>query len=746
MASDSVRINLEVDQAGVQSGLSKVGKSLSGLGKAVAGAFTLAGATLAGTALAGIQMGDELTASLNGIEAATGYNEDSMNGMKDAMLNIYNSNFGEDFTDIGESIAEVAKQTSATGKELEDLTKNALMLRDTFDFDVTESVRSAQMMMTQFGISGDDAYNLIAQGAQYGLDKNGDLLDTINEYSGTFKEQGFSAEEMFNMLQNGAASGAFSVDKLGDAMKEFGIRSKDGSKASSEGFEALGLDAADMTRAFAEGGESAKSAFTKTTEALFAIQDPVAQNSAGVALFGTQWEDLGVKGVKALTETQGEISTTTDALGGINAVKYDTFGEAVEGIKRQLTTGLALPIGDAVLPKLNELGDKLQESLPSIIETLKPILDKLISAFEFLADNMNIVIPVIGILAGAFVTLSVISAVTNAVSILTGAFALLKLAKLQDIIDTGILVALYIQDAVVKGASAIAQGALTIATGIWNVVCGIATVVTWAFGAAVAFLTSPIGLVILAIVAIIAIIYLLVKNWDTVKEVAGKVWDFIVSVWSAVAEWFYNTVIAPLVSFFTGLWDSIVAIFSGVASWFSSMFTEAYNAIVSVFSAVGGFFANIWTVIKEQFTNIGSAIGDAIGGAFKFVVNSIIGFAEKTINGFIGAINGAISLINNIPGVEISQLSTLSVPRLAKGAVIKPNTNFLAMLGDQKSGINIETPLSTMVQAFKTALSNSDFGGGSGGQAVIIVQVDGKEVSRSLADLDKHKKVASNGY
>ena len=73
--------------------------------------------------------------------------------------------------------------------------------------------------------------------AQNGLDKNGDLLDTINEYSVHFKQAGFDAESMFNMLINGTESGTFSVDKLGDTVKEFFIRAKDGSDSTIGAFQ-----------------------------------------------------------------------------------------------------------------------------------------------------------------------------------------------------------------------------------------------------------------------------------------------------------------------------------------------------------------------------------------------------------------------------------------------------------------------------------------------------------------------------
>jgi len=605
------------------------------------------GTALIGTAAAGILMGDELTKALNGVEAATGYSEESMSGMKDTMLNIYNNNFGEDFADIGKSIEEVAKQTGETGQELEDLTTNALMLRDTFEFEVTESTRSAKMIMDQFGASGNEAYNLIAQGAQWGLDKNGDLLDTINEYSATFKAQGFSAEEMFNMLQNGAASGTFSVDKLGDAMKEFGIRSKDGSKTSADGFKELGLDATSMTKAFAEGGESAKGAFEKTTEALFAMQDPVAQNTAGVALFGTQWEDLGASGIKALVETEGEISNTTDALKGINDVKYNSFGEGVEGIKRQLVTGVALPIGEEILPKLNEFSSTLKEKIPSIIASLTPIIDRLIAIIKFLAQNFNIIIPIIGVLAGMFATLTIINGITRMVNMMSGAFALLNIAKLKDIASTLILNALYVKDAIVKGASVIAQIALNVATAAWSIVCGIATAVTTGLGIAIAFLTSPIGLAIIAIVALVAgFIYLWnhcegfrifwISLWDGIKSTIKFFVDTLVGFLTVVIPGAFNAVLdfiknnwQAILLFIVNPFAGALALLYNLNPQFRAWIDNVANTIVSGFNSA----INFITLLPGQALQWGrdfiQGLIDGIGSMVGGIVDAVSGIAEK---------------------------------------------------------------------------------------------------------------------
>lgn len=409
-----------------------LGEKISTFGKVAAVGILAVGTAFAGFATIGVTTSDELIKSLNGIQSATGYSDESMSAMKDTMVSIYNNNFGENFDDIGKAIEEVGKQTGTTGKELEGLTSNALMLRDTFGFEITESIRSANMMINQFGLDGAEAYNLIAQGAQLGLDKNGDLLDTLNEYSGTFKAQGFSAEEMFNMLQNGAADGTFSVDKLGDAVKEFGIRSKDQSTTTSDAFNKLGLDVDATGEKFAKGGDTAKQAFQDVNKKLLEMQDPLAQNQIGVELWGSMWEDLGVKGIKALTDTKGEISNTTDALKGINDIKYSSFGEGIEGIKRQLLTGIALPLGENVLPKLNEFGNYLKDNMSQIIADIKPIMNNLIDSFKFLADHLNVIIPVLATVLSGFVafkaitgTIVLVSTLSTVFTTVSGAIALL---------------------------------------------------------------------------------------------------------------------------------------------------------------------------------------------------------------------------------------------------------------------------------------------------------------------------------
>lgn len=331
--------------------IKKIGSGLGKLANVAAKGLVIGATAAVGTAVMATGSATNKQQAVNSTLAQTGYNsEDYGQEFSDIIGNLYKNNMGEDYADLGNSLAQVAQVTGTTGKGLQDLTHNALLLRDTFDFDVSESVRSAKMMMDQFGISGNEAYNLIAQGAQHGLNKNGDLLDTLNEYGVHFKQMGFDSTEMMNMLVNGAKSGTFSVDKLGDAVKEFGIRAKDGSDATKQAFSDLGLDANKLTKSFATGGAAGKEAFKEVTQALSNMEDPVKQNQAGVALFGTMWEDLGAEGVLAMANLTGEIEGGTEALEKLNEVKYNDLGSAFGSLKRTFQESVLNPIGEALLP------------------------------------------------------------------------------------------------------------------------------------------------------------------------------------------------------------------------------------------------------------------------------------------------------------------------------------------------------------------------------------------------------------
>lgn len=136
-----------------------------------------------------------------------------------------------------------------------------------------------------------------------------------------------------------------------------------------------------------------------------------------------------------------------------------------------------------------------------------------------------------------------------------------------------------------------------------------------------------------------------------------------------------------LKNWFSNLWGDIKGIFKPVAEFFKDIWGKAFNAVKNVFAPIADFFGNIWGKIKDKFSNLGTSIGDAISSSVKSGINGIISLIERTINTAIGLINGAIRLINLLPGVNVGYVQKLYMPRLAKGGIVDSAT--IAMVGEQ---------------------------------------------------------------
>lgn len=607
------------------------GKAIAvGASVAAAGAAITVGAVHAGKAL--INMGDAYNSTMGDLQAKTGATAAEMEGLSDAVEGVYaDRNLGEDMIQVADAIAIARQQTGLMGQDLESITADAIMLQDTFDYDVNESVKAARALMQNFGIDGHTAMNYIAESTQKGLDYSGELLDTISEYSVQFAKVGMDADDMFNIMQTGADNGAWKLDTLANAVKEFSVASIDGSETTKEAFEALGYDADEVMSIFAKGGEDANIAFNTILNDLISMDDEVARDAIGVSLFKTTWEDLGVEALASLTDVTDATYLAGDALGEINTVKYDTIGQAIQGVQRQLEVQLA-PAGSAAAQRLAEMSPQITESL----KTVSPYIEDLAVKFsDVLVDGIDLAIAALiwcsqntdtlkaaavglGIVFATFSAAKMITSIHNAVA----AFSLLRAAHLKEKAETIYLQALYAKDAVVKGASTAATVAQTAATGAWNVVAGIGTAVTSAFGAAMAFLTSPIGLVILAIGALIGIGVLLYKNWDTVKMYAVQLGTFLSGVCNSISTAvgnFINGIKEKFLSGFSALVGIVKAPINGVISLINGAINGINGISVDIPDWVPGFGGKHFGLMlptmpllaKGGFTNGASIAGEA---------------------------------------------------------------------------------------------------------------------------------------
>lgn len=474
----------KTDLSKVKKEMDDVKSSADNLKSAVGDALKEAGA--AATTVGGALTGTVISANseekaLNSLQAQTGLTAEEMTKYKSVLEDVYKGNFGESQEEVANVLALIKQTTNETNpSKLKDMTENLFALRDAYNYDFVETLRAANMLMEQFGVTGDEAFNLIAQGSQKGLNKNGDLLDTINEYSVHYKQLGYDANEFFNSLENGSKAGTFSIDKLGDAMKEFGIRSKDTASSTQEGFALLGYGAKasaediqkakdevakleknlyyakeeqksfnnstseltkqkntdkieqysealktakenlanlesagkgakgsieDLQARFAKGGDSAKSATSEVLKALFEMDDKVKQNQAGVDLFGTMWEDLGIDGVKALMKVNGSADKAKNTMKKIKDIKYDDVEADWASLGRTVQTDVINPIGKSLFPEVKKLCNFASKHTKDIIPTLK-IVGSLVGGI-WVGKKTTVVVSGVQSLIGAYKSLRI---------------------------------------------------------------------------------------------------------------------------------------------------------------------------------------------------------------------------------------------------------------------------------------------------------------------------------------------------
>lgn len=702
-------------------------------------------------------LGGEWQEATNQVAASTGAAGKELENLRGAMERVYADNFGEDVADVADAVALVDRNLANLDQEgLTKATEGALALRDAFEYEVEESTRAAEAIRKNFGTSVEDAFSLIAAGAQNGLDYSGELIDTINEYSSQFSKLGFTADGMFNLLQSGADSTAWNLDKVGDAIKEFSIRAIDGSDTTVSAFEDLGYNAEKIMATFAAGGEGANTAFFEVLNTLMDVDDQVKRDALGVSLFGTMWEDLGVEAMQAMADASSAAYDTQGALEQINQVKYNDLDSALQGIRRQMEVDL-LPAADAVYQSLMDsmpeitaamgemspviaeiaedfadwAGGAVSEGLPVLVDGIRDFADWAGKAHEkakpflsFLWEHKG---TVMAVAAGAKVLSVSLGAVNKAMGAYKNAKGMLAVlqkilavypgliaAKVKDKAETAYLYALEAKDVLIRAKTTAATWAQTAATKASTLATKAATVATKGMSAAVKFLTSPMGITLGIITAVAAALVLLYKNWDSVKAWLVNFGNTVNQIWTNFSNAVGNAIAAigqhfPLLgAYLQGWWESIQAAVENVKAIFQNIIDFISNV-----------FSGNWSAAWQNIVNI-------FGNLFGMIVN----LAKAPINGVISAINWVLEKINSISvtipdwvplvGGQTLGFNIPTIPQLAEGGVATSPT--LAEIGEGGEPEAV-MPLSKLADLLDNWPRPKPGGGGSqpGGDGETIV-------------------------
>lgn len=253
---------------------------------------------------------------------------------------------------------------------------------------------------------------------------------------------------------------------------------------------------------------------------------------------------------------------------------------------------------------------------------------------------------------------------------------------------------------------------------LWNVAQAVANGLIGLFN----ILTSPITLIILAIIAAITAIILVIKNWGTISEWFQELWvkitDKLKEVWESIKTFFVNLwqgICDTAKSVWNGLKDFLSNLWQGIKTTVSNVINKIKTTISNVLNSIKTVWNNIWNGIKTTISNIWNGIWNII----KKIINNILSGIEKFVNGVIRGVNfvlKGISKVANAVGSLIGinpislQLSTISLPRLAKGNVAYSET--VAVFGEYSGARNnpeITTPQNIMRETFSDVLAEHEY-------------------------------------
>lgn len=347
----------------------------------------------------------------------------------------------------------------------------------------------------------------------------------------------------------------------------------------------------------------------------------------------------------------------------------DTGITAFENIKAKIEENK--PAIDKVIAVALDLKDKLFQAweiakpaisqiatvaIPAVIGAMMKVIGAAATVYQKL-DEWGLLIPIITGIAGAVAAVKMVEFAKDtmntvkAVKALVVVFGAEKKAmivnlalKAKDRLETAYLYALYAKDAVVKGISTAATWAQTAALTAWNAICAVGTAVTSALGAAFAFLTSPIGLVCVAIAAVIAIGVLLYKNWDTVKEKASQLGDWIVGVFNNLKE----KASAAIQEFA----DKFPVAFA----FLSSVFESWKQTITNIFSGVKQVFQGVVQFISGVFTGDWSKALDGLKNIFSGAFRALSSLTLAPLNALKGVVVGAFNAIDTATGGKLTAI------------------------------------------------------------------------------------------
>ena len=326
------------------------------------------------------EIGTDYEQAMKQVAAVTGAGTEEMNAMSDSIQKIYTSGIGKNLEEVAGAAALVKQQFGdMDSSTLEQITQDAIAMSGIFGTDLNETLRGVNALMSNMGLSAEEAFDYIAKGTQNGLDKSGELSDNLAEYSQIWEQAGFSAEEMFSILQNGLDSGAYNLDKVNDFVKEFSISLSDG--RIEENVDKFSLGTRNLFAEWQNGKASQKDVFNSIISDLSNMTDQQEALSIASSVWSALGEDNAMKVITSLNNVNDTYSDVKGTMESIEEINYDNFADKTAALKRQVEMDVIIPITQKYMPKIEKAIDYVSEHLDEIVEHAKPIAAGIAAAF-----------------------------------------------------------------------------------------------------------------------------------------------------------------------------------------------------------------------------------------------------------------------------------------------------------------------------------------------------------------------------
>ncbi|HFD3568819.1 TPA: phage tail tape measure protein [Enterococcus faecium] len=550
--------NVSVDTAKNLQKIEEVGDKISGVGKKLSVGIT---APLVGIAAIGTKTANELNTAQTQIQAAFGMTESEAKNLNQAVKDVFASGMVDSIDESKEAVIQLINQMpklkNESSESIKDIILQAKSLEETFDSDMEETLKGANALMTNYGMSGQEAMDMITVATQNGLDKSHELGDNLAEYAIQFKQNGYSAQEMFEVLDSGLKGGAYNLDKVNDLAKEFGIRISDGSIQSA--VEELGGEWQELYNTMKDGGASNEEIFDALAKKISQVGDDTEKATLVSTIFGSLGEDNATKVIEAMAG----LSKETESVKG----SYDDVTGAGKNLSDQMQETVTY---QSAMNELMLAGADVGEVFAPYIQMAADTVKSFAQWFQSLDTNTKNWIVTIGLIAAAVgPALVVLGTLAGSVSNL------------------------------VKGV----QGFKKVWGGLSDL-----------FG-----LTG--GWVAIAVIAIGALIAGLVwaynnVQWfhDGVNAFFKGVSDVAVEIFNFVGG-FISNVFGGIVANFNNFFNAGKRIFNGFIDFVTGVFTgnwsKAWQGVVDIF---GGIFDGIVAVGKAPINAMIGLINGFIGG------------------------------------------------------------------------------------------------------------------------------------